>query len=100
MKLASRLGWLVLAAVGCFAAQEYFLTAIGPPALADLSVQQMNNSDPAAGTLRVADGSKSWLASGWLPLAAVAVLAVYLFRDEIRHLLPAGEVEESRGPDS
>ncbi len=98
MKLATRLGWLVLAAAGCFAVHEYLVTVTAPTALADLSVQQMETSDTAAETLRSADLSKSWLASGWLPFGAVAALAIYLFRDEARRLLPAADAE-ANGPE-
>jgi hypothetical protein len=57
-----------------------------PPSqhVADLAVQQFQNSDALAEQLRQADAAKNWAHLAWP--AAVALLAVGLFWDDLESL--------------
>jgi hypothetical protein len=96
MTFGSRLFILLLAVIGYFAVREYLLLTTAPATLTDLALQQMQPSDEAAETLRLADGSKNWLLSGWSVLLFTGVAAVCLFRNELAHFIQKAGAGETR----
>jgi hypothetical protein len=95
MTTAGKLGVLAAVVAGCLIAREALALGAGPTRMADLSVRQLESSDDAAEALRLADGGKNWLLSGWpVLLVGVATVAALFGPDVAQAWRNAHETDE------
>jgi hypothetical protein len=97
MSIGGKFAILAAVVAGCLLARECLLLGAGPTHLADLSVRQLDNSDESAEALRLADGGKNWLLSGWPVLVVAGATAAGLFGGDVaRAWRKAHETEADR----
>jgi hypothetical protein len=84
MSVVSKLGLLAAVAAAGLIVFELDLVGRGSNDLTEAALQQFQNSDAAAETLRRADASKTWWLLAWP--AGVALLAGLLFWEDLERL--------------